>query len=88
AERLDFQFTPLINSRLLEFPAGKVLMDYGTYVQMMPLLVKGSIKVSRQDDDGQELLLYFLQAGDTCSMVSVRMMDCLSIMQQVKDIEQ
>ena len=34
----------------------------------MPLLLKGSIKVMRPDNDGEELLLYHLDEGDTCAM--------------------
>jgi CRP/FNR family transcriptional regulator len=34
----------------------------------MPLLLDGVIKVMREDDDGFELLLYFLEKGETCAM--------------------
>ena len=34
----------------------------------MPLLISGAIKVLREDQDGDELLLYFLERGDTCAM--------------------
>lgn len=55
--------------KLMHFEAGDILMDYGSYIKMVPLIVKGSIKVSREDEvEGKELLLYFLNAGDTCSM--------------------
>lgn len=51
------------------FQGGDTIMNYGSYVKMVPLVVEGSIKVSREDDrDGREILLYFLSAGDTCSM--------------------
>lgn len=52
-----------------EFKEGEVIMNFGSYVRAVPLLVKGSIKVVREDDeDGRELLLYYLNAGETCSM--------------------
>lgn len=55
--------------KLMHFREGEVIMNYGSYVKMVPLIIKGSIKVTREDDlDGKELLLYFLNAGDTCSM--------------------
>ena len=54
--------------RLMSFPAGAVIMDYGDYIQYVPLVIKGSVKVIREGMDGSELLLYFLNAGDTCSM--------------------
>lgn len=34
----------------------------------MPLLMEGAIKIMREDYDAGELLLYFLEKGDTCSM--------------------
>lgn len=49
-------------------PAGAVLMDFGQYVKSMPLLLKGAIKIFREDQDGDELLLYFLEKGETCAM--------------------
>ena len=51
-----------------ELSAGTVLMDVGQYIKTMPLLLSGRIKVSRIDEDGNELLLYYLTPGQTCSV--------------------
>ncbi len=51
-----------------EVVAGEVLIEYGQNVKFMPLLLDGAIKVLRQDKEGDELLLYFLEKGDTCTM--------------------
>jgi CRP/FNR family transcriptional regulator len=51
-----------------EVQAGQKLMDIGEYIKGMPLLISGVIKVMREDPDGDELLLYYLEQGDTCSM--------------------
>jgi CRP/FNR family transcriptional regulator len=51
-----------------EVSEGFQLMDIGQYIKSMPLLVSGAIKILRDDDDGDELLLYFLERGDTCAM--------------------
>ncbi|GAA4809918.1 Crp/Fnr family transcriptional regulator [Litoribaculum gwangyangense] len=51
-----------------EVSEGQKLMDIGDYVRAMPLLVSGAIKILREDNDGDELLLYFLEKGDTCAM--------------------
>ena len=48
--------------------AGEALIEYGQNIKYMPLLIDGAIKVLRQDKDGDELLLYFLEKGDTCTM--------------------
>ena len=62
---------------LHHFPEGEVIMNFGSYVKLVPLLVKGSIKVVREEEeDERELLLYYLNAGETCSMsFSCCMMD-------------
>lgn len=48
--------------------AGEKIIEIGDYVTGMPLLLKGAIKILREDSDGDELLLYFLERGDTCAM--------------------
>ena len=47
---------------------GEILMQIGDNIKSMPLLLSGAIKVLREDDDGNELLLYFVEKGDTCAM--------------------
>ena len=54
--------------KVTEFSAGTVIMDVGQYVKLVPLVIEGAIKVSREDEDGHELFLYYLQGGQTCSM--------------------
>ena len=51
-----------------EVPEDFKIIDIGEYVKVMPLLVSGAIKILREDNDGDELLLYFLEKGDTCAM--------------------
>lgn len=50
------------------FKEGDIIMDYGKYIRMMPMIVKGSIKVFRMDDTGNEILLYYLSSNESCSM--------------------
>jgi CRP/FNR family transcriptional regulator len=51
-----------------EVPEGYKLIEIGDYIKGMPLLISGAIKILREDNDGDELLLYYLEKGDTCSM--------------------
>lgn len=51
-----------------QIPEGFQLMDIGDYIKSMPLLLKGAIKILREDENGDELILYFLEQGDTCAM--------------------
>ena len=53
---------------LKDIPEGYKLIETGQYIKSMPLLISGAIKIMRDDNDGDELLLYFLESGDTCAM--------------------
>lgn len=55
--------------KIMHFNAGEVIMNYGSYVRLVPLVIEGSVRVLREDDtEGKEILLYYINAGDTCSM--------------------
>lgn len=56
------------NGHLFSVDDGEMLMDIGDTMQFMPILLDGAIKVLREDEEGDELLLYFLESGDTCAM--------------------
>jgi CRP/FNR family transcriptional regulator len=49
-------------------PSGEYLIDIDEEIREIPLLINGSIKVFREDEHGNELLLYYLESGDTCAM--------------------
>ncbi|WP_320815590.1 Crp/Fnr family transcriptional regulator [Flavobacterium sp.] len=51
-----------------EFKGNDYLIEIGDAIQSMPLLLNGAIKILREDEKGDELLLYFLERGDTCAM--------------------
>lgn len=53
---------------LKQVKAHKSIIDIGESVKSMPLLLSGAIKILREDNKGDELLLYFLERGDTCAM--------------------
>ena len=56
------------HGRIVEVPAGQVLFEIGDYFKSVPLLVEGIIKIIREDDEGRELLMYYLKPGETCAM--------------------
>ncbi|MCK0129989.1 Crp/Fnr family transcriptional regulator [Flavobacteriaceae bacterium F08102] len=51
-----------------EIPEGQTMMEIGDYIKTMPLIISGAIKILREDSEGDELLLYYLEKGDTCSI--------------------
>ncbi len=50
------------------FHKNDIIIDIGQPLNYIPLLIEGHIKVLREDNQGDELLLYVLESGDTCSM--------------------
>ena len=55
-------------ANLRKLNEGDAIISYGDTIKYMPLLIKGSIKVFREDEKGNEVLLYYLEKGDTCAM--------------------
>lgn len=50
------------------FQQDQTIIEIGEYIKFMPLLLSGAIKILREDDAGEELVLYYLERGDTCAM--------------------
>ena len=49
-------------------PAEVELMDIGQTIKGVPLMLHGAVKISREDSEGNELLLYYLEEGESCTM--------------------
>lgn len=45
-----------------------ILINPGDKVQFIPIVISGSIRVIRQDEQDQEVFLYHLYPGQTCAM--------------------
>jgi CRP/FNR family transcriptional regulator len=50
------------------FKKHDIIIDIGQELNFIPVLIEGNIKVLREDTNGDELLLYVLETGDTCAM--------------------
>ena len=50
------------------FKEGDIIMDYGKYIRMMPIILRGTVKVYRLDENRNEILLYYLSSSESCSM--------------------
>lgn len=71
---LEFKYTPEINEKLLDygftktFAEGDVILNENAYIKAIPIVMSGSIRVMRTDDDDREILLYYIKAGESCIM--------------------
>lgn len=48
--------------------AGETILDIGQIVRTMPIILSGTVKVIRVDEDGKELLLYYVTSAESCAM--------------------
>ena len=48
--------------------SGETLIDIGDNMTHVPLIIDGAVKIIREDDNGEEIALYFLEKGDTCAI--------------------
>lgn len=56
------------NGQLKTFSPDESIVDIGDEMNHFPLIVSGSLKILTEDKDGKELLLYYLEMGDTCAV--------------------
>ncbi len=54
--------------QLRHFTAGEWIMEPGQYMNSVPIVIEGSVKILRPDIDGKEVFLYYLNPGDTCAL--------------------
>ena len=70
----EFNSIPEISEKLSEFgisktfAEGDIILNENAYIKAIPIVTKGSIRVMRADEDGREILLYYIKAGESCIM--------------------
>ena len=57
--------------QLVLFPEGELMMDIGQRVELIPLIVKGTVKIFREDEDDHEIFLYYLKEGEACAITLI-----------------
>ena len=55
-------------SMLMQVNGGETMLNIGQTIRAVPLVVSGTFKVSRVNEEGQELLLYYVREGESCAM--------------------
>lgn len=57
-----------LHASIKEIKAGETLLRLGQTIRSTMLIIQGSIKLYREDDDGNEFFIYLLNAGQACSL--------------------
>lgn len=50
------------------YKEGDIILDENSSIRAIPIVMKGMIKVIRTEEDGREILLYYIQTGESCIM--------------------
>lgn len=70
----EFQFNSELRDKLYthsiqkNYPKGSVVLDENAHIRSIPIVTKGIMKVYRTEEDGREILLYYIKAGESCIM--------------------
>ncbi len=70
----EFKSSPEIREKLAHygvtktFNEGDIILNENAYINAIPIVTHGSIRVLRTDEDGREILLYYIIAGESCIM--------------------
>jgi CRP/FNR family transcriptional regulator len=56
------------HGRIISLKADEVMLEAGQTVRAFPFVLSGLIKVSRPEEEGKELLLYYINPGESCAM--------------------
>ena len=48
--------------------AGESIIEPGQYIKMVPVVLEGTIKVMRTNEEGHDLFLYYIESGETCAV--------------------
>lgn len=51
-----------------EYEAGSIILNENAHIRSIPIVTKGTLKVIRTEEDGKEILLYYIKAGESCIM--------------------
>lgn len=70
----EFKSSPELREKLNEygqlksFKSGEIILNENSNIRSIPLVISGSLKVIRTDEEGREILLYYIKAGESCIM--------------------
>lgn len=74
AEQFKHIFEPKLVAELEQkanhvfLKANDIILDIGQVVSKMPIIISGTVRISRIDEEGRELLLYYVSPSESCAM--------------------
>lgn len=71
---VEFKSSPELQEKIASFgivktfAEGEIILNENAYIKSIPIVKSGNIQVIRTDEDGREILLYNIHAGESCIM--------------------
>jgi len=56
------------NVKQISVKEGETILEIGQTVRVIPIVLTGTLKISRTDENGKELLLYYVSPNQSCAM--------------------
>lgn len=57
-----------LKAKRVSVKEGDIILDFGQIVRIIPIVLSGTLKISRLDEAGKELLLYYVSSKESCAM--------------------
>lgn len=70
----EFKSSPELIEKLYKYSIrksyeeGSIILNENAYIRAIPIVTKGTLKVIRTEEDGREILLYYIRPGESCIM--------------------
>ena len=71
---VEFKSSPELRAKLFQYSTlktlkkGEVLIAEHSYIRSIPIIISGSLQVLRSDEEGKEILMYYIKGGESCIM--------------------
>ena len=77
SSKIKTLFSPILEDALVDemislgkiehYQVGDIVIDVNQKIERIPLMLDGSIKIMREDEEGKEMFLYYIESGSTCA---------------------
>ena len=70
----EFRSSPELVEQLYKYSirksyrAGSIILNEHAHIRSIPIVIQGALRVIRTEEDGREILLYYIKAGESCIM--------------------
>jgi len=71
---IEFKSSPELKEKLFQLSTlkvlkkGEIMINEDAYIRSIPIVIRGILNVFRTDEDGKEILIYYIKAGESCIM--------------------